>query len=100
MKDKILETEISNACETIARALRAYSNKPVRLSVEIVTRETVPEKGADFYMFVLRDVTGRTIFDLGRRISYCWDDDNGGIEVIRETHTCFGGVDDGTEEGL
>lgn len=97
MKDKILETKVSDACETIARALRAYSNKPVRLTVEIVTRETVPEKGADFYLFVLRDVTGRIIFDLGRRISYCIDKTNG-QEAILGTCTCFGGVDDGREE--
>ena len=97
MKEKILETEVSDACETIARALRAYSNKPVMLTIDISTRETVPEKGTDFYSFVLRDVTGRIIFDLGRRIAYCWDDDNGGIEVIRETYTCFGGVEDGKD---
>lgn len=97
MKEKILETEVSDACETIARALRAYSNKPVMLTVDIVTREEIPEKGTDFYAFVLRDVTGRIIFDLGRRIAYCWDDDNGGMEVIRETYTCFGGVEDGKD---
>lgn len=96
MKEKILETEVSNACETIARALRAYSNKPVQLTVDIITREEIPEKGTDFYSFVLRDA-GRIIFDLGRRISYCWDDDNGGMEVIRETYTCFGGVEDGKD---
>lgn len=100
MKEKILETEISNACETIARALRAYSNKPTKLFLDIKTRETIPEQGTDFYSFEVYDIRGHVLLDLGRRIAYCWDDDNGGQEMIRETYKCYGGVDDGTEEGL
>jgi len=97
MKNKILETEISEACETIARALRAYSGKPIFLKTYIYTRETHPEKGTDFYSFVLKDKHGNTLLDLGKRIAYCWDDDNGGMEVIRETYKCYGGADDGTD---
>ena len=98
MKNKIVETQISEACETIARALRAYSGKPIHLNIYINTRETFPEKGTDFYSFILKDFYGNKLLDLGRRIAYCWDDDNGGMEVIRETYKCFGGADDGEDE--
>ena len=97
MKEKILETEVSNACETIARALRAYSNEPVHVNIEINTRESIPEKGTDFYSFDVINRRGHLIFELGRRIAYCWDDDNGGQEVIRETYKCYGGAPDGTD---
>lgn len=96
MKNKILETEISSACETIARALRAYSAEPVKLFLDIKTRETIPEVGTDFYSFEVYDLHGRILLDLGQRIAYCWDDDNGGMEVIRETYRCYGGAKDGT----
>lgn len=97
MKEKILETEVSNACETIARALRAYSNEPVHLTLEIHTRESMPEKGTDFYSFEVSDKHCNLVLELGRRIAYCWDDDNGGMEVIRETYKCYGGAPDGTD---
>ena len=99
MKDKILETTISNACETIAKALRHYSKEPLELIINIDTREAVPEEGTDFYSFVITDSKGDVVMDLGKRIAYCWDDNNG-QEVIRETYKSYGGVDDGTEEGL
>lgn len=99
MKDKILETTISNACETITKALRNYSKEPLTLVIHIDTRETVPEKGTDFYSFDIRDPKGYLIMDLGMRVAYCWDEQNG-QEVIRETYKSYGGVDDGTEEGL
>lgn len=97
MKDKILETEISNACETIAKALRNYSKEPLTLVIQIDTREAVPEKGTDFYSFDISNPKGDVIMELGMRIAYCWDDNNG-QEVIRETYKSFGGVDDGREE--
>ena len=96
MKKKILETEISSACETIAKALRNFSNEPLSLIINIDTREAVPEKGTDFYSFDITDPKGDVIMELGMRIAYCWDDERGGIEVIRETYKCYGGVDDGT----
>lgn len=99
MKDKILETEISNACETIAKALRHYSDEPMTLTIWLRTHETVPERGADFYSFDISDRKGKTVLELGRRISYCIDQTNG-QEAILGTCTCYGGVDDGTEEGL
>lgn len=98
MKDKILETEISNACETIAKALRHYSDEPMTLTVWLRTHETIPERGADFYSFDISNGKGKTVFELGRRISYYTD--NNGQEAILGTCTCYGGVDDGTEEGL
>ena len=99
MKDKILETEISNACEAIAKALRNYTNEPLTCCIQIDTREAIPEKGTDFYSFDIVDPKGDVIMELGMRVAYCWDDNNG-QEVIRETYKSYGGVDDGTEEGL
>ena len=99
MKNKILETTISNACETITKALRNYSKEPLSLVIQIDTREAVPEKGTDFYSFEISDPKGDVIMDLGMRVAYCWDDNNG-QEVIRETYKCYGGVCDGTKEGL
>ena len=99
MKDKILETTISNACEAIAKALRRYSKEPLQLTINIDTREVAPEKGTDFYSFEISDPKGGVIMELGKRIAYCWDDTSG-QEAIRETYKCYGGVDDGTEKGL
>lgn len=100
MKKKILETEVSDACEIIAKALRKYTDEPLSLVINIDTREAFPEIGTDFYSFYIRDPKGELVLELGRRAAYCWDDENGGREVIRETYNSFGGVDDGTEEGL
>lgn len=106
MKDKILETEISNACETIAKALRHYSDEPMALTIWLRTHEpsefieeldTVPERGTDYYTFDISDRKGKTVFELGRRISYCIDQTNG-QEAILGTRTCFGGIDDEGEE--
>lgn len=98
MKDKILESQISDACETIARALRAYSGRALHCGININTREQHPEKGTDFYDFAVEDLEGNELLDLGMRIAYCWDDDNGGMEVIRETYKCYGGADDDPDE--
>ena len=97
MKEKIIETQISEACETIARALRAYSGRSLHCGIRIHTREKQPEKGTDFYSFEIEDTEENLLLDLGKRIAYCWDDDNGGMEVIRETYKCYGGADDGTD---
>lgn len=99
MKDKILETIISDACETIAKALRNYTNEPLTCCIQIDTREAIPEKGTDFYSFDIVDPSGDAILELGRRVAYCWDDNNG-QEVIRETYTSYGGVDNGTDQEL
>lgn len=97
MKKKILETEISDACESIAKSLRKYTDEPLSLVINVDTREAFPEIGTDFYSFDIRDPKGELILELGMRIAYCWDDERGGMEVIRETYKSFGGVDDGTD---
>ena len=96
MKNKILETEVSASLETIARALRDYSGDGLTCHLFVETREKKPEFGTDFYAFEVRK-DDEVLLELGRRIAYCWDDDNGGNEIIRETYNCFGGCDDGTD---
>ena len=96
MKNKILETDVSAALDTIARALRNYSGESLTCHLFVETREKVPEEGTDFYAFEVRK-KDEVIYELGRRVAYCWDDDNGGNEVIRETYNCFGGRCDGTD---
>lgn len=93
MKEKLLETAISDACETIAKALRNYTDGPLSCVIQIDTRESVPEIGTDFYSFDIANSNGDVLLELGRRVAYCWDDNNS-QEVIRETYNSYGGVPD------
>lgn len=95
MKNKIMETQISDALETIARALRAYTDKPLICNLFVETREEIPEKGTDFYSFSI-SLGDETIFEKGERISYDFDLIDG--EYIRETYNCFRRCKEGDDD--
>ena len=93
MKDKILKTEISAACERIARALRQYSNEPMTCDIFIETRDSEPIKDSDFYSMTVsfggENVENVDIIKQGARVTYQFDRFEG--EKIRKTEILFGG---------
>lgn len=97
MKDKILKTEISAACERIARALRQYSNEPMTCEIFVVTRDSEPIQDSDFYSMEIsfggENVENVDIIKQGTRVTYLFDRFEG--EKIRNTEIIFGGEEDG-----
>ena len=96
MKDKILKTEISAACERIARALRQYSNEPMTCEIFVVTRDSEPIQDSDFYSievsFAGKDTENVDIINQGVKVAYSFDPHEG--EKIRNTEVIFGGIED------
>ena len=96
MKDKILKTEISAACERIARALRQYSNEPMTCEIFVVTRDSEPIQDSDFYSMEIsfggENAENVDIIKQGARVTYLFDRFEG--EKIRNTEVIFGGVED------
>ena len=96
MKDKILKTEISAACERIARALRQYSNEPMTCEIFVVTRDSEPIQDSDFYSMEIsfggENAENVDIIKQGARVTYLFDRFEG--EKIRNTEIIFGGMED------
>lgn len=96
MKDKILKTEISAACERIARALRQYSNEPMTCEIFVVTRDSEPIQDSDFYSMEIsfggENAENVDIIKQGARVTYLFDRFEG--EKIRNTEVIFGGIED------
>ena len=96
MKDKILKTEISAACERIARALRQYSNEPMTCEIFVVTRDSEPIQDSDFYSMEIsfggENAENVDIIKQGARVTYLFDRFEG--EKIRNTEVIFGGMED------
>lgn len=96
MKDKILKTEISAACERIARALRQYSNEPMTCEIFVVTRDSEPIQDSDFYSMEIsfggENAENVDIIKQGARVTYLFDQFEG--EKIRNTEIIFGGIED------
>lgn len=96
MKDKILKTEISAACERIARALRQYSNEPMTCDIFIETRDSEPIQDSDFYSMEIsfggENAENVDIIKQGARVTYLFDRFEG--EKIRNTEVIFGGIED------
>lgn len=97
MKDKLLRINIMAACETIAKALRAYTGESLACEIFIETREDKTEDDTDFVAIKCTwnsEDEGGTIFDRGERIYYRFDRYEG--EQILKTVPVFGGYQ---EEG-
>lgn len=96
MKDKILKTEISAACERIARVLRQYSNEPMTCEIFVATRDSEPIKDSDFYSMTVsfggENAENVDIIKQGARVTYQFDRFEG--EKIRNTEILFGGEED------
>lgn len=96
MKDKILKTEISTACERIARALRQYSNEPMTCEIFVVTRDSEPIQDSDFYSMEIsfggENAENVDIIKQGARVTYLFDRFEG--EKIRNTEIVYGGMED------
>ena len=96
MKDKILKTEISSACERIARALRQYSNEPMDCEIYIRTRDSEPIQDSDFYSMTVsfggENAENIDIIKQGARVTYLFDRFEG--ENIKKTEIVFGGSED------
>lgn len=96
MKDKILKTEISAACERIARALRQYSNEPMACEIYIATRDSEPIQDSDFYSMTVsfggENAENVDIIKQGTRVTYQFDRFEG--EKIKNTEIIFGGTED------
>ena len=96
MKDKILNTEITAACERIARALRQYTDKPMTCEVIVETHDGEPVQDTDFYSievsFAGKDTENVDIINQGVKVNYSFDPHEG--EKIRNTEVIFGGIED------
>ena len=98
MKDKILNTELTAACERIARALRQYTDKPMTCEVIVETHDAEPLQDTDFYSlevsFAGKDTENVDIINQGVKVTYSFDPHEG--EKIRKTEVIFGGLEDGS----
>lgn len=83
MKDKILETKVTAAVEIIARALRAYTDRPMSCRIYVETR--IPAKnGGDAYGIRCRQKRPYVpIMEKVNDITYTIDAD--GCELILKT---------------
>lgn len=97
MKDKILKTEVTAACERIARALRQYSNEPMTCELFVETHDSEPIQDSDFYSMTVsfggKEAENVDIMKQGVRVTYIFDQFEG--EKIRNTEILFGGEEDG-----
>ena len=101
MKDKILQTKVTQAAETLAKALRDYNGDEMILRVTVFTRdpeckeEGDPDGVPDFYSIVVHDANVDydtpidTTLSASARIYY---DDEGIRKVI--PYYCEGKADD------
>ena len=96
MKDKILKTEISAACERIARALRQYSNEPMTCEIFVKTHDSEPTQDSDSYSMTVsfggENAENVDIIKQGARVTYQFDRFEG--EKIKNTEIIFGGTED------
>lgn len=94
MKDKILKTEVTAACERIARALRQYSNELMTCEIFVETHDSEPIQDSDFYSMTVtsegvKNAENVDIMKQAVKVTYTFDQFEG--EKIRNTEILFGG---------
>lgn len=103
MKDKVLETQITEAVEKIAKSLRFYAKEPIFCRIRIATRTGNPLKKnepiTDYYHITIsyaneEDRGDIPIFDRTAQVEYVIDDK--AHELIRRV-TVLG--EEGEEDG-
>lgn len=103
MKDKVLETQITESVEKIAKSLRFYAKEPIFCRIRIATRTGNPLKKnepiTDYYHITIsyaneEDRDDIPIFDRTAQVEYVIDDK--AHELIRRV-TVLG--EEGEEDG-